>query len=79
MCIRDSLFAGECKYHNQPIDADVYFELVKKVDNSSEIKSAFKDYTVIYGVFSKSGFTSRMTDINNSNPNLFLINETSIV
>ena len=77
--VNKRLFAGECKYHNQPIDADVYFELVKKVDNSSEIKSAFKDYTVIYGVFSKSGFTSRMTDINNSNPNLFLINETSIV
>ena len=77
--VNKRLFAGECKYHNQPIDADVYFELVKKVDNSSEIKSAFKDYTVIYGVFSKSGFTSRMTDISNSNPNLFLINETSLV
>ena len=77
--VNKRLFAGECKYHNQPVDADVYFELVKKVDNSSEIKSAFKGYTVIYGVFSKSGFTSRMTDISNSNPNLFLINETSIV
>lgn len=77
--VNKRLFAGECKYHNQPIDADVYFELVKKVDNSSEIKSAFNGYTVIYGVFSKSGFTSRMTDISNSNPNLFLINETSIV
>ena len=77
--VNKRLFAGECKYHNQPVDADVYFELVKKVDNSSEIKSAFKGYTVIYGVFSKSRFTSRMTDISNSNPNLFLINETSIV
>lgn len=77
--VNKRLFAGECKYHNQPIDADVYFELVKKVDNSSEIKSAFKGYTVIYGVFSKSGFTSRMTDISNSNPNLFLINETTII
>lgn len=77
--VNKRLFAGECKYHNQPIDADVYFELVKKVDNSTEIKSAFKGYTVIYGVFSKSGFTSRMTDISNSNPNLFLINETSVI
>lgn len=77
--VNKRLFAGECKYHNQPVDADVYFELVKKVDNSSEIKSAFKGYTVIYGVFSKSGFTGRMTDISNSNPNLFLINETSVV
>lgn len=77
--VNKRLFAGECKYHSQPIDADVYFELVKKVDNSAEIKSAFKGYTVIYGVFSKSGFTGRMTDISNSNPNLFLINETSVV
>lgn len=77
--VNKRLFAGECKYHNQPVEADVYFELVKKVDNSAEIKSAFKGYTVTYGVFSKSGFTSRMTDISNSNPNLFLINETSIV
>lgn len=77
--VNKRLFAGECKYHNQPVDADVYFKLVKKVDNSTEIKSAFKGYTVIYGVFSKSGFTSRMTDISNSNPNLFLINETSVV
>lgn len=77
--VNKRLFAGECKYHNQPVDADVYFELVKKVDNSAEIKSAFKGYTVIYGVFSKSGFTSRMTDISNSNSNLFLINETSAV
>lgn len=77
--VNKRLFAGECKYHNQPVDADVYFELVKKVDNSAEIKSAFKGYTVIYGVFSKSGFTSRMTDISNSNPNLFLINETSVI
>ena len=77
--VNKRLFAGECKYHNQPVDADVYFELVKKVDNSSEIKSAFKGYTVIYGVFSKSGFTGRMTDISNSNPNLFLINEISVV
>lgn len=77
--VNKRLFAGECKYHNQPVNADMYFELVKKVDNSSEIKSAFKGYTVIYGVFSKSGFTRRMTDISNSNPNLFLINETSIV
>lgn len=76
--VNKRLFAGECKYHNQPIDADVYFELVKKVDNSSEIKSAFKGYTVIYGVFSKSGFTSRILDISSTNPNLFLINETTI-
>ncbi len=73
------LFAGECKYHNQPIDAEVYFNLTKKVENSSEIQSVFKGYTVIFGIFSKSGFTNRMLDINSKNPNLFLINETTVI
>ena len=76
--VNKRLFAGECKYHNQPIDADVYFELAKKVENSSEIQSVFKGYDVIYGVFSKSGFTNRILDISSTNPNLFLINETTI-
>lgn len=76
--VNKRLFAGECKYRNQPIDADVYFELAKKVENSSEIQSVFKGYDVIYGVFSKSGFTNRILDISSTNPNLFLINETTI-
>ena len=76
--VNKRLFAGECKYRNQPIDADVYFELAKKVENSSEIQSVFKGYDDIYGVFSKSGFTNRILDISSTNPNLFLINETTI-
>lgn len=76
--VNKRLFAGECKYRNQPIDADVYFELAKKVENSSEIQSVFKGYDAIYGVFSKSGFTNRILDISSTNPNLFLINETTI-
>lgn len=73
------LFAGECKYHRSPVDADVYFDLKKKVEGSAEIQSTFKGYTVIYGVFSKSGFTDRLNDISSSNPGLFLINENQIV
>ena len=77
--VNKRLFAGECKYHSQPVDADVYFELIQKVENSSEIQSVFKGYTVIFGLFSKSGFTNRILDISNSNSNLFLINETNII
>ena len=77
--VNKRLFAGECKYHGQPVDADVYFELIQKVENSSEIQSVFKGYTVIFGLFSKSGFTNRILDISHSNPNLFLINETTII
>lgn len=73
------VFAGECKYHGKPVDADVYFDLNKKLENSSEIRAVFKGYTVIYGIFSKSGFTNRLSDIKNKNPNLLLINETAVI
>lgn len=73
------LFAGECKYHTKPVDADVYFELKKKVESSKEIAKAFPDYKVIYGVFSKSNFKNRLLEIKNENPNLLLINETQIL
>lgn len=74
-----AVFAGECKYHRSAVDADVYFDLKKKVENSSKINSAFKGYTAFYGVFSKSGFSKRMLDVNKDNLNLILINENKIV
>ena len=72
------IFAGECKYHAKPVDAPVYFALKEKVANAGEIRKAFPGYDVIYGVFSKSGFTQRMLDAAKENPELFLINEDSI-
>ena len=73
------LFAGECKYHTKPVDADVYFELRKKVEGSKDIASAFPDYRIIYGVFSKSGFRDRLLEIGKNNPELLLINEDRIL
>ena len=69
------VFAGECKYHVKPIDAPVYFTLKAKVDNATEIRKAFSGYDIIFGVFSKSGFTQRMLDIAKENKGLILINE----
>lgn len=69
------VFAGECKYHTKPVDAPVYFTLKEKVDNASEIRKSFPKYNVIYGLFSKSGFTKRMLDIAKGNPNILLIHE----
>lgn len=69
------VFAGECKYHTKPVDAPVYFTLKEKVDNAAEIRKSFPKYNVIYGLFSKSGFTKRMLDIANENPNILLIHE----
>lgn len=73
------LFVGECKYHTKPVDASVYFELKEKVRESTDIQEEFKDYQILYGVFSKSGFTQRMLDQRLNNPNLFLINEDTII
>lgn len=73
------VFVGECKYHAKPVDAPVYFALKEKVANASEIKKAYPGYDVIYGVFSKSGFTQRMLDVAKENAGLILINEDSLV
>ena len=69
------VFAGEYKYHTKPVDAPVYFTLKEKVDNAAEIRKSFPKYNVIYGLFSKSGFTKRMLDIAKENPNILLIHE----
>ena len=69
------VFAGECKYHTKLVDAPVYFALKEKVDNAAEIRKSFPKYNVIYGLFSKSGFTKRMLDIAKENPNILLIHE----
>ena len=69
------VFVGECKYHTKPVDAPVYCTLKEKVDNAAEIRKSFPKYNVIYGLFSKSGFTKRMLDIAKENPNILLIHE----
>ena len=73
------IFAGECKYHAKPVDAPVYYALKEKVANVGEVRKAFPGYDVIYGVFSKSGFTQRMLDAANENNGLLLFNEDSLL
>ena len=73
------IFAGECKYHIKPVDAQVYFSLKEKVENNDEIKKAYPGFKIIYGVFSKSGFTNRMLDIAKENADILLINEDTLL
>ena len=73
------LFLGECKYRQKPIDADVYFGLRKKAEQSKDLQKAFPDYRILYGVFSKSGFQERLLDLNQANPDLLLINEAAVL
>lgn len=73
------IFAGECKYHIKPVDAPVYFDLKEKITNSNEIRKTFPGYDIIYGIFSKSGFTQRLMDIAKENQGLFLINNYDVI
>ena len=72
-------FAGECKYHNKPVDAPVYFTLCDKVQASAEIQKTLKGYQPMFGIFSKSGFTQRLVDLSQDIPQLFLIDEDHLV
>ena len=73
------IFVGECKYHAKPIDASVYFALKEKVETATEIHKAFCGYEIIYGIFSKSGFTKRMKDVAKENVKVLLIDEERLV
>ena len=73
------VFLGECKYHNKPVDAPVYYALEEKAAQSSDIKTAFPGYQMVYGLFSKSGFTDRMLDQACGRSDIILVNENHIV
>lgn len=72
------LFVGECKYHQKPVDTDVYFALQKKVEQSDLMKQ-YADYKIYYGLFSKSYFTQRTLDICGQTNQCILIHETDVV
>ena len=60
------------KYYNEQ-------RIKEKVNNATEIRKAFPGYEVIYGVFSKSGFTQRMLDIAKESADILLVNEDHLV
>ena len=66
------LFLGECKYHAKPVDVAVYSALQEK-GQSKELTAAFRGYEIVYGLFSKSGFTDRLVEMAAENSDLILI------
>ena len=55
------------------------FALKEKVDRAKEVHKAFSGYEVIFGVFSKSGFTKRMLDIEKEHAGNFSVHEEHLV
>jgi uncharacterized protein len=70
-----SAILGECKYHIQPVDADVLFALEQKAAGIIELK----DYKKRFFVFSKSGFTKRLLDTARDREDVFLVNKTELM
>ena len=71
------LFLGECKYHTKPVDVAIYSALQEK-GQSRELTAAFSGYKIVYGLFSKSGFTNRLVEMAAENSNLILIQEDAV-
>jgi len=66
---------GECKFVKKPVEAGVYYELVKKAESINEIKG----FEMTYAFFSKSGFADDMRDLTKKNRNIILVNNGTLV
>ena len=75
------LFIGECKYHQKPVDLPVLTALQQKVAASTDLQNSFirQGYQVLYGLFSKSGFTQRMLDQAEGRDDILLIQEDCVL
>ena len=69
------IFAGECKYHNEPVDMRVYSALKEKCASIPE----FAGYNIIYGLFSKSSFDKRLIELAQQNKDIILVNEEELL
>lgn len=72
---RKRALLGECKYHAQPVDADILFELKGKAEKITELS----EYEKVYSIFSKSGFTNRLRELAEQSTNVILIDKDSVV
>lgn len=72
---RKKVLLGECKYLNQPVEADVFFKLKEKSERITEISQ----YEKMYAIFSKSGFTNRLKKVAGQNSNILLIDKENVL
>jgi hypothetical protein len=61
---------GECKFTKKPVDARVYFDLVKKAESAGELAG----YEKSYALFSKSGFSVELQKLKSKCRRLYLVN-----
>ncbi len=66
---KDIVFC-ECKYHDKPVDADVFYHLLQKAEQVDWYKKERKEH---YVLFSKSGFTHNLLSLADKRKDLMLI------
>ena len=71
----DIVFA-ECKYRNQPMDADVFYDLLRKKESVPWKK---EDRRETFVLFSISGFTGRLRELARERGDLLLVGENGTV
>jgi len=64
---KNELLIGECKWSKNPVDKGVYYNLKEKED---KVKWKNSERTVEYVIFSKSGFTDDLKEIDEDNLSL---------
>lgn len=65
-----AIIFGECKYKNEPIDADVYYSLLEK---SKKVKFGNDDRKEIFVFFSISGYTTQFEKLAEEQGNILLL------
>ncbi len=61
--------------YNNLFYKNVCNSLLQKYESSKDLKKVFKDYKVSFGIFSKSGFTTKLKNLSKANKNLLLFNQ----
>ena len=70
----DDIIFAECKYRNQPMDADVFYDLLRKKELVPWKKENRREKFVLFSI---SGFTKHLQELSNTREDLFLVAEVS--
>ena len=68
----EDIIFSECKYRNQPMDADVFFDLLRKKELVPWKKDSRREKFVLFSI---SGFTQNLKELSETRGDLLLVGE----
>lgn len=69
----DNVIFGECKFTNEPMDIDVYYHLLEKVERVEWKKKTRKNHFVFFGF---NGYTDKLRQLAEGKDNIMIVNIT---